>query len=397
MHEELTVGYHQQDTNYYCGAACAQMVLHSVGTALGSQDDLYNDNHNHSVEPQYWSTPPDGLQWTLNNRQSAGKYFALDSFDAEDPISRMICWTIHFWKVSPVALVESGNHWVVVNGYTASAAPSSWDDLSYTISSFDLRDPWPPTPAPAPPPPHTDGDTCGTGGVHGVADVNVSYATWQSDYMNANTFGSQWLGKYVAVCDPHPPPLYGLRPLPERIRPHSGERILPAALVQEELPLRLEEAGLLAHPRWSDVIRGVRAGEPVLVQRLDRSDSYYWIVPAEEDGAMRAAVSIDARFGDYREAMILRGEGSPFIGFRSAEEVVENIAGRRFELPDDGGRLLVRPEGTSVHPCLVWKPCRESLSPFYPFRMISVGPFRIYVRIFDGAVFTSLSNDRGGI
>ena len=53
MNEELSVGYHQQDTSYYCGAACAQMVLHSIGQPLISQDDLYNDNHSHSVEPSY--------------------------------------------------------------------------------------------------------------------------------------------------------------------------------------------------------------------------------------------------------------------------------------------------------------------------------------------------------
>jgi len=137
MNEELSVGYHQQDTSYYCGAACAQMVLHSIGQPLLSQDDLYNDNHSHTVEPSYWSTPPDGLQWTLNNRQS-GKYFALDSDNTEDSISRMICWTVHYWKVAPIALVENGNHWVVVHGYTASAAPQSWDDTSFSISSFDI-------------------------------------------------------------------------------------------------------------------------------------------------------------------------------------------------------------------------------------------------------------------
>jgi peptidase C39-like protein len=47
--EDLTVDYHQQDTDYYCGAACAQMVLDSIGTGLLSQDDLYNDNHSHST------------------------------------------------------------------------------------------------------------------------------------------------------------------------------------------------------------------------------------------------------------------------------------------------------------------------------------------------------------
>jgi hypothetical protein len=150
--------------------------------------------------------PPDGLQWTLNNLQST-KYFALDSADSEDTISRILCCTIEFYNVAPIALVENGNHWVVVHGYTASARPSSFGDLSYTISSFDINDPWPPTPTPGPPPPHSDGDVCGTGGARGVASSNVSYNTWREDYMTANQFGAQWLGKYVAVCDPHPPPL----------------------------------------------------------------------------------------------------------------------------------------------------------------------------------------------
>jgi len=204
--QELAAPYHQQDTDYYCGAACAQMVLHTVGEPLLSQDGLYNDNHSHTIEPNNWSTPPDGLQWTLNNLQST-KYFALDSADSEDTISRILCCTIEFYNVAPIALVENGNHWVVVHGYTASARPSSFGDLSYTISSFDINDPWPPTPTPGPPPPHSDGDVCGTGGARGVASSNVSYNTWREDYMTANQFGAQWLGKYVAVCDPHPPPL----------------------------------------------------------------------------------------------------------------------------------------------------------------------------------------------
>lgn len=37
--EDLNVAYHQQDTNYYCGGACAQMVLDRIGAGLLSQDD----------------------------------------------------------------------------------------------------------------------------------------------------------------------------------------------------------------------------------------------------------------------------------------------------------------------------------------------------------------------
>ena len=33
-YENLAVAYHQQDTDYYCGGACAQMVLDSLGAGL---------------------------------------------------------------------------------------------------------------------------------------------------------------------------------------------------------------------------------------------------------------------------------------------------------------------------------------------------------------------------
>jgi hypothetical protein len=397
MNEELNVGYHQQDTDNYCGAACAQMVLHSVGQPLISQDDLYNDNHSHSVEPSYWSTPPDGLQWTLNNRQT-GKYFALDSDDTEDSISRMLCWTIHYWKVAPIALVEDGNHWVVVHGYTASAAPQSWDDVSYTISSFDINDPWPPTPTPAPPPPHSDGDVCGSGGVRGVASSNVSYATWQSDYMTANSWGVQWKGKYVGVCDPRRPPRIGQRPAPAAQRPFSGERLLAASVIEQQFRTLLRQSDLLAHPAWADVLESVQPKDAALVQRLDRTDSYYWIVPAVDSrGGLRTAVRFDARFGNYQQAIKVQNPQTDMFGFRSSEELVRHVMDRRIELPNDGGRLILRPEAISVHPCLVWRPCLQSLSPFYPFRMITIGAIQVFVRIFDGAVFVGLTADKGGI
>ena len=70
----LALAYHQQDTDYYCGAACAQMVLDSIGAGLLDQDDLYADNHSHSTIDSgvNWATAPDGLQWTLNDRRPAG-------------------------------------------------------------------------------------------------------------------------------------------------------------------------------------------------------------------------------------------------------------------------------------------------------------------------------------
>ena len=145
VHEDLPTQYHQQDTDYYCGAACAQMVLQQCGVGLLGQAGLYSDNNSHSTTETGWYTGPDGLTWTLNNRQSS-KYFVLDALNTEDAISRMIAWTIHHYRVSPVAMVFGSAHWVVVRGYTASAEPGSSGDVGYTISGFDINNPDPQNP-----------------------------------------------------------------------------------------------------------------------------------------------------------------------------------------------------------------------------------------------------------
>jgi hypothetical protein len=78
------------------------------------------------------------------------------------------------------------------------------------------------------------------------------------------------------------------------------------------------------------------------------------------------------------------------------KELVSKVSDKRFELEEPLGRLLVRPEAFCLYPTLVWKPCRESLSPFWPFHMFIIGDYRLYVRI-DGAIFTRLHDDQRGI
>jgi hypothetical protein len=401
MHEDLVVPYHQQDTDYYCGAACAQMVLRASGLPLLAQDGLYNDNHGHSVESGAWATPPDGLCWTMNNRLPA-KRFALDSTDAEDPLSRTICWSIHRYQCAPIALVYGGNHWLVVRGYSASAAPAGMHDVSYAIDGFDLNNPWPPVPSPPGPPPHADGDSCGGGGNRGFADVNVSYHSWQFDYLTRNAFGAQWLGRFVAVCDPDPTDEPVPSPTPPAAhvwRPRfDGRRPLGADTVRADLRANLADAGLASHPTWSRVFDDVRTAEPLLVERLDRADAPYWIVPTvDARGRPRAAVGIDARYGNYEQALSVRDPDAALFGFADAERARERVLGGTIELPRGAGRLALRAQDLAAHPALVWKPCRQSLSPFDPFRVFRAGAHTLYVRASDGAVFTELTRDLGGL
>jgi hypothetical protein len=406
VHEDLAVSYHQQDTDYYCGAACAQMILDQIGAGLLSQDDLYNENHSHSVIEPGWATGPDGLRFTMNDRTPPGNptglphghpYFVLDEELSEDTVSRKIVWTIHNWRVAPIALVYHSQHWIVVRGYTASAVPSGYGDHTYSISGFDINNPWPYTPSAvdaslAPPPPHSAADGCGTGGNRGVADEHISYTAWQDTYMTGVEFG-HWSGKFVAVCDPDPPPTrVGVRGFAQPSRRRGS--LIEA---DEATKYAFEGAklyGLHERQEFGDLLKRGRPGKPVLVQRLDHPDKFYYIVPVEENRETASlAITVDALTGVYRESATRSGkEGGVFVSMKR-ERALETLTDQTIELPNQAGRLRVRPDALCHYPHLVWKPCRESLSPYYPFYMFTVGAHRVYVRT-DGAVFTQL-NDTG--
>ncbi|MGC3993037.1 MAG: hypothetical protein QM779_02720 [Propionicimonas sp.] len=394
VHEDLATQYHQQDTDYYCGAASAQMVLEQCGAGLVDQVTLYADNHAHSTAESGWYTAPDGLTWTMNNHQSS-KYFVLDARDDEDSISRIIAWTIHHYRISPIAMVYGWAHWIVVRGVTTSATPTSFLDPGYTISGFDVNNPWPPTPAPPGPPPHTAGDVCGSGGNRGVADEHISYATWQADYMTGIPSG-HWAGKFVAVCDPEPPGrAVGFEREPFRPR-FDGAELLDAE-VAGRLSLELvEEAGLTERARWRKAFGAEVVGRPELVQRLDRPDSFYYLVPRGGDGIATSVVALDARFGTYQQSRIVTRRRQPALLTLGRDAIEEFVFGRVHQLPGRQGELRIRPDIACVSRNWVWRPCRESLSPYYPFTLVSYGPHRLYLRS-DGRMFSRLTAGARGI
>jgi hypothetical protein len=361
--ETLTVQLHQQDTDDYCGAACAQMVLDTIGAGILDQDDLYADTHSHSTIDAgvNWRTAPDGLEWTMNDRRppAFNNSFVLFALSPEEAISRKICWTLHRYQVAPIALVYGWQHWIVVRGYTTSAHPTASTDNSYTIDAFDLNNPWPPTPslytpASAPPPPHTAADGCGTGSNRGVANEHITYATWQSTYMTGAP-GGYWQGKFVAVCDPEPPALPGgpRRPATERLR---GDDLVQPKVAMELAVAGLKEYGLYKRKEWRPALRGARPARPLLVQRLDRLDSYYWLVPLRKERGTVVVASVDGRWGDYLQAVLLPKAGSDLFRI-GPDEALKLVAGNRIELGNDRGRLLVRKETLCMYPHLVWRPC----------------------------------------
>jgi len=414
----LSVGYHQQDTGYYCGAACSQMVLSAIGAGILDQDDLYADCHGQStLDPtSNWYTGPDGLTWTLNDRRPPGSTdsFELAALDSEDAISRQICWAIRQHGVAPVALVNGWQHWIVVLGYAASQHPTSASDPSYTIDGLDMNDPWPPTPSTlAAPPPHAAGDGCGTGGGRGTANLHVSYTFWKS--MMTGVPGGYWQGKFVAVgvgdkpaaapdaseCAPEPKGRAKKRKRDDKSPRNAPTRAgRGSGFVSQRKAATLAIRGLKAHglherEGWSRALDKAAPGPGQLVQRLDRDDTFYSVVQFTSSRGTEAIVSVDARSGEYLLAGLLPKASKDFFPL-SREAAADVIVGRRIELGGNRGRLLVRKEAMSQYPLLVWRPCRESFSPFYPFYMFIVGRHRLYVRA-DGAIFPSLTTDAAGI
>lgn len=110
-------------------------------------------------------------------------------------------------------------------------------------------------------------------------------------------------------------------------------------------------------PEYARAMRGAKNGAPLLVERLDREDVFYYIVPFEKDGKAALLVMVDAGTGDFREAVPLpEPTNYPFL---SAAAAKKRLA------------AYVEPDGTpgesdDLSPSLVWKPSEASQSPFEP-------------------------------
>jgi hypothetical protein len=401
--KDIPAPFHQQDTDYYCGAACAQMVLDCCGVGIKDQDILYNSNHtNTHYDIGVWATPPDGLTYTLNHQQSAN-FFCEESLATEDLISHKIADTIEMFPAPPVALVYGAMHWVVVKGMTVSQKPVNWYDNSFTISQFRIHDPWPPVPSfyshTGTPPPHSVTDQCGTGGDRGTANQLINYSYWQSTYMTGANYSStgHWQGKFVGVCDPEPPPTRPGSTAPV-IHRYDGVKILEKTTVLRLAEEAIEDSDTIPNEEvWRSPLRTIKPDQPILVSRLDRQDEHYYIVPlVGKERAATVAMTIDARFGDVQQVTYFPQPEERLVRLPTNKTLMNLVSGKKFELENRAGTLSIREDLVEILNHWFWIPCRESLSPMWPFRLAYYPGHWLYIRI-DGHVFTQLHTDELGL
>jgi hypothetical protein len=395
-----SVTYHQQDTGFFCGAAVAQMVLDSIGTGLLDQIALYNSNNPPVVAETGWYSPPDGLATTMQSTSppAFANFFDLVALPSEEAISRKICWAIHQHGIAPIALVFGDAHWIVVTGYTASQAPTSSTDTSYTIESFDIHNPFPP--APGSPPPHNSGiDNCGTGGDRGIANENVVYQDpsggagpdyWRGTYMTGVPAG-HWGGKFIAICDADPAPGTSDNPLVS-----EGGLVTEPDEIVDRANRGVADIGLNEREPWIASLRADPA-DLLLVEREDLGrPRFYYIVPFRSDDG---TVPFVAQVGGHEVGAIAGSIAAPGVNTHigqavDRETVIRNFAGLRINVA--GTSVTLRQEDLNDH--LFWRPCVESLSPYWPFYRFDVGgpdgDIKVYVRI-DGQLVPELHLGRG--
>lgn len=389
--KNLTTPYHQQDTDYYCGAAVAQMILDSIGSGVLDQNTLYASNHAHSSGG--WYTSPDGLNYTLNAYMppppTFNSFFIVERGNTEPDGSANIVRTLYFFGVATGTLVYGCGHWVAVRGVQTDLEPKP--GATYVIQGFYINNPWPPTPsfytpALAPPPPHNDPDVCGGGGDRGIANEYVAYADWQMTYHTGCDAYGVGFPQFISVCDPRRPAFGTLRIVGGK-RLKRGEHLISSAEAIELARSGISEHELGREGALADAVRDAHAAETHLVQRLDHVDEFYYLVTLRRGQAATAVARVDALHGTFLGVHALPEGARTHIVNRDA--ALHALRGQLVDLGSALGRVPLREGAYCFYPALVWRPCQESRSPYYPFHQITIGSSIIYVG-YDGRVYSKL-------
>ena len=395
----VAVTYAKQETLFFCGPAVAQMVLSALGvpqvaTPPSWQSQLweYIKNNTGAARPasapseptappfptqkcewcsgwRCWSTTPDVLIKLLNTSQGVAQY-AISMHGIEDTATGVMLDTLD-QNVPGIALVFGWNHWVVVDGYRHSE-PGSHAVAGRHLNGVYIRDPE----APA--------------SVH-----YIDWIEWRDTYLSFVPCGV-YKDKMV-VCG-------GMRVAPPPIRPPQAPanlRILsvpppdPLAMTKSIIPPEqaihraAEQLGPLRTSRLRAAVQSVEAKVAYLVQRLDDPDLYYYIVTFQGSAKEMLRVVVDAFDGTLRQASGIERDSDSLLPYIPAPAALARLHSNA-EMAPDSLRFRVRTGMVGQHPVLVWKPCKQSTSPFLPFYQLSVGDSFVYYRV-DGLEFDALT------
>jgi hypothetical protein len=380
-----SVKYHMQDKpETYCGPAALMMVLQYAESQnagvqpapLVGQDTSYPWMH-HAQGNTPWDTSPDGLALGLNHFKSPHVAAKFRVQQASSPLAlaqRVVAALAHKEGLPPAVLSDACNHWVVVSSAVLDKDPTR--DGAYVLA-FKVNDPsatWQGDGIP----PHEFGDACGAGpqpdGYYGDSEAVWCWAWWTERLRPCslaplnNAFAGVFsdrhaeIGKLVAP----PPGLWGSAP--------EGDGLDLLRVLDPDLA---GETAIRAVRRIfaADAPDRLTAGSSSLVRRLepDRRGRSYYITPVFHGEAFWAAVAVDASSGE--PLCLTRNRG--YLPLPEPSEVEEALAYAQARGAHAFAEELVRGRFTVSTP-LVWRPCRESTTPFQPFQRITADGRTLY-------------------
>lgn len=409
----LDVRLIRQIEDYYCGAAVAAMMLDfrqlkPVGVSDADwQDDIWNRivaattgpprpaaaDGAESALPDFagqqcvfcanawscWATTPQALEAVLNSRFAADQQSSILRVQFLPDLAVAAIINAIDAGGPAAALIDDGNHWVVVRGYKADkSTPPPISIAGRNLNGVYIRDPFPGTPS------------------RGLMAAE--------EFLNQRFFPIDCGvaaddDRYVVIV-----PNTALRQERRMDQRRSEdeepgqpmltpEAALTLAAVQAKKLLEEDEEPAL------DPLLNARPGQPVLVQRIDRRDSFFYIVPFEDQGHIVSRMAIDARTGTVKEVQWIEDASASLPRWRSAQDILAGQKGPLFPPRDSGATPAgspPAPDTPRVHPVLVWRPCRESRSMFTPFHLVTGGDQQRYLRVDDGKVFERLTSGGKG-
>jgi len=287
----LNVPLYGQDTGYYCGAASSQMIMMGYPNAASrqcfAQDQIYTTIQTKKQDNGFY-TDPDGLRDTLmslNPPPALGHFSIFSDANSGTVMHDMLYW-MSVRNYPSAALINGGDHWVVVTGFQTDVNPQTGNAV---LQSIDINDPSPPDGAP-----HDNPCTAADEGNEGGIVRHATGASWFSnDWQNPNKWGTKWLNKFVAVVEP--PAMKGS--ISARKEAEKGD-VISAEAALGLVAKHIKERKLTENRKFSFLNRA-KATRALLANRTHKG---FYLVPLEyEDRRSPGAILLNAYTGEFQE------------------------------------------------------------------------------------------------
>jgi len=374
---QLNVPLYGQDCFYYCGPACAQMMMMGypspANRILLNQDLIYQKTQQYKKDPSL-STDPDGLRDTvmdLNPPPAPGQYSIFSGTD-----QGIVMHDILFWMATreypTAALVQEGAHWVVITGFETDNDPRSGNA---TLNTIDINDPCLCCTK------HRDrctgADVNGCDPNNGVIRQLAGDSWFSNDWSAPNQYGSMWFNEYVAIVEP--PKISGKVTTKEEI--FVGKAIPPGKA--KELALQHVKKRKLGEEKRFGFLKETSPREAFLVNEKHKG---YYIVPFEvKKGRLSlGAVLLNAYTGEFQE---IGAFSAPleYLSKKAALQIAIRSVKEKPIKPPTAELVFEPSEQTRSRYCPIWK-------VFIPLQEITI------IRYVNqsGSTYTELKPPRGG-